>query len=452
MAIHPSGSSLARRGHGPRVVGLLLVAGYVAVLVTPVVLAALTAETGHSLVWELGRSFALVGVTILVMQVVLAARVRFIESQCGLDILSRFHGALGVFAVTLLVLHPVMFIADGAGLGLLLSAEAPWYIWMGKAALLLVLAQGITSVFRRKLRLGFQGWRRFHNLAAVAAVLGLTHSWFAGGDLRGTPMRVVWIALAAVAVSSYVYHRLCRPLRTRRRAYSVTDVKHENGNVWTLRFEPADGKQGLPFLPGQFHFIRLYRGDTFDGEEHPFTISSSPTASSSLTSTIKASGDFTKTICHTEPGTEVRSDGPYGRFSYVLAPSDADLVFIAGGIGITPLMSMLWHMHDTSANVNALLLYGNRSEQDIVFRDDLESLARAAHPNLKVVHVLSEPAGRWDGETGYVDEDKIRRHCGELTSKAFYVCGPPPMMRMVTRTLRQLGVPAHRIHSERFSL
>ena len=128
-------------------------------------------------------------------------------------------------------------------------------------------------------------------------------------------------------------------------------------------------------------------------------------------------------------------------------------MFIAGGIGITPLMSMLRYMWDTRADVDVLLLYGNRTERDIVFRAELEQIAQDKLPMLSVVHVLSEADDNWAGQTGYIDGDKIRRYCGgDLSSKAFYVCGPPPMMTAVIKMLRRLGVPTGSIHSERFSL
>jgi len=206
-------------------------------------------------------------------------------------------------------------------------------------------------------------------------------------------------------------------------------------------------------LPGQFHFIKLYRGTGLPVEEHPFTISSSPTEDGFVSSTIKESGDFTATIGKTKPGDTAIIQGAYGRFSYVLHPEEQELVFIAGGVGITPLMSMLRHMRDTRTDKDVLLLYGNKTENDIVFRGELSEIEAGGYPHLKVVHILSQAGDEWRGETGFVDKEKIERLCnGGLGTKAFYVCGPPIMMDKVIRTLRTLGIPNRRIHHERFSL
>ena len=120
---------------------------------------------------------------------------------------------------------------------------------------------------------------------------------------------------------------------------------------------------------------------------------------------------------------------------------------------MTPLMSMLRHMRDTKAEVDVMLLYANRTEKDIVFREELAAIEAGDAPRLKVVHILSEPEPGWNGETGYVDREKIARYLSDnMSEKAFYVCGPPAMNTKVIETLLAMGVPYPRIHTEIFSL
>ena len=110
-------------------------------------------------------------------------------------------------------------------------------------------------------------------------------------------------------------------------------------------------------------------------------------------------------------------------------------------------------MRDTQADKDVLLLYGNRTEADIVFRDELAAIEAGEHPRLKVVHILSQPGDDWTGETGFVDREIIERFCLErLATQAFYICGPPVMMDSVAQALLALGVPSERIHHERFAL
>jgi ferredoxin-NADP reductase len=233
----------------------------------------------------------------------------------------------------------------------------------------------------------------------------------------------------------------------------VIEVRREADGVWTISLTPPEGVNRFDFLPGQFHFLTFQRASNLPVEEHHWTISSSPTTPVLLCSTIKESGDFTASIGKTKPGDTALVDGPFGRFSYTLHPDERELVFIAGGIGITPLMSMPRHLRDTRAERSVTLLYANTNEEDIVFRDELADIERGGVIPLRVVHVLSKPSDAWQGERGRLDEDKINRLSGpEFTGRAFYVCAPPDLLDLTIRTLRNADVPAARIHFERFSL
>ena len=215
---------------------------------------------------------------------------------------------------------------------------------------------------------------------------------------------------------------------------------------------PPQGESIPAYAPGQFHFLTFYRKADLPVEEHHWTISSSPAQKEYVSSTIKALGDFTSTIGLTKKGDRVSVHGPFGRFSYVFHPEEKDLVFIAGGIGITPLMSMLRHMKDTRDERAVILLYANRTPSDIVFREELSEIEKGEFPALNTVHVLSRAGEHWSGEKGYIDKEKIEKYCGvQAGDKSYYVCGPPGMLSTVTATLKELGVPDSRIRIEIFS-
>lgn len=434
------------------IVRLLL---YVAIVLSPLILVALLRPlTDHSFIYTIGKNLALVGFTILAMQFVVSARLKWIERPFGLNVLFQFHKAMAILASLLLISHPVLLAIGGHDWSLILGPQVMWHIWLGRIALLIVLVHVLLSSLRCIIKLNYETWRFVHNLGAVLILpLGFFHSWKAGGDFQIAWMKVLWAVLLFTASASYLWHRVVRTILLRRNPYKVTQVREEAEGVWTTKLAAPEGIGRFDYLPGQFHFLTFQRAPNLPVEEHPWTISSSPTEAGVLSSTIKESGDFTASIGKTKPGDTALVHGPFGRFSYTLHPDERELVFIAGGIGITPLMSMLRHIRDTHAERTVTLLYANTSESDIVFRDELAAMERDGVAGLKVVHVLNKPSGEWKGERGRLDEEKIKRFAGpELTRCAFYVCAPPELMDQTIRTLRKANIPAARIHFERFNL
>jgi predicted ferric reductase len=129
------------------------------------------------------------------------------------------------------------------------------------------------------------------------------------------------------------------------------------------------------------------------------------------------------------------------------------LVFLAGGIGVTPLMSMLRHMRDTQADISVLLFWGNKTETDIIFQAELEALTAGEKPHLQVVHVLSQAGADWAGEKGYLSAELLRKYIKDgFAEKTYYICGPPVMTDLALRLLRELGVPVGKIDYEQFWL
>lgn len=425
-----------------------------AVLAAPVLAAIYGVSGGKGLVYEIGRSFGLAAAVILALQVLPTGRFKWIEKPFGLDMLVRFHKHMAVFAVGLVGAHFFLLAAGGAGWGLLFSLDLPWYIWLGKAGFLALLTSAAISLYRRRFLLKFEAWRKVHGfLAAGMLILVFVHSYTAGADLAVAPLKQVWQFLFAAALILLMYHRLIRPRFLEASSYEVAEVVPETRDVWTVKLKPRRGGDAFNYLPGQFQFLTFQRGRDLPVEEHHWTISSSPGQKDFVSSTIKAVGDFTATIGKTRPGDTAIVHAPFGRFSYLLHKHEKDLVFVAGGIGITPLMSMIRHMRDTESPLPVTLIYANRTRADIVFAKELEKIQAGRYPNLNVVHVLSRPDDQWQGETGHVSMELLKKHCGpDLSGKAFYLCGPPGMTEAVVAGLKKSGVKDGQMHLELFRL
>ena len=427
-----------------RTLQFLLASGYGAAIIIPLAVFILTGRfpSEGSSIERIGNTLIFVAFPLFALQPVLAARFGPLDRAFGLDGVYIFHKTMGLTAASLLLCAAVMLASAG-------SASMRW-TWYATAVLILLLAS--TALLQRQLRLSYETWRRVHNVLALIIIMRVSVHAAVLALRSGRPESVALsVILFLAGAAAYVYHRIIGPRRRSRHAWRIESVHPETHNVWTLTFTPPEGVEPLDYLPGQFQFL------TFDGgrgEEHPFTISSGPDIPGPHTATIKGSGDFTRTIGTTvRPGDRVAVQGPFGRFSYVLHQEERDLVFIAGGIGITPIMSMLRHMKKTRADINAVLLYGNVAEQDIVFRKELEEIAAAGAPRLTVVHVLAKSVEAWKGERGFVNAETIRKYVpGDLAGKAFYLCGPPPMMAALIGSLSTMGVPPARIRFERFAL
>ena len=431
------------------------IALYGVLVLAPLALTAATGGFADQGSWRVaGRAAALLAFPMLMLQPVLSARFHWIERPVGLDRLLVFHRATGTTALFLALMHPVFLSLSFWGWGLIASLDLPWQLMVGKAALLVLVVYAAGALFHGLLRVPFQWWLRAHNAFAPVILAGaFVHSWAMDIETAPVAMRALWLGLLAAGVFSYLHLTVFKRLRARRRALAVTDVTRIADRVWGLRMEPRSGAAPFHYLPGQFMFVTLLRGRGLAAEEHPFTIASPPDGSGALEIAPKELGDFTSTVGETRPGDRAAVMGPYGRFSFLLRPKRKRLVMVAGGIGITPFMSMLRYMRDREEDREVLLLYGNRTPSDIAFADELAGMADGdGPPGLKVVHVLSAAPEDWQGESGYIDGELLRRHLGDTGDTGFYVCGPPVMMAKVIRALRDMGVPAARIHSERFSL
>lgn len=379
-------------------------------------------------------------------QPILAARLRILDRLFGLDNVYLFHKAMGMTAGALLLLAFSLFAFELESYSVLSWLRIP------SISSLLAVALVVSALLYKQIGLRYEKWRVLHNLLAIAIIALLFFRGFSAMHSVLVPVKALWLLFLLAGVSFYANHRFIGPMRRKRKPFRIEEIRKETHNVWTIKLKPAENEGRFNFLPGQFQFL-TFLSPGLPKEEHPFTIASSPSEDGWHASTIKESGDFTSRIGRIKVGDPIAVQAPFGRFSYTLYPDERDFVFIAGGIGITPLMSMLRHMRDSGADLKVLLLYSNRAEEDIVFKEELEEISRGSLPHLRVVHILSRGSESWTGERGHTGVDAVKRYIdGSAKDKTFYVCGPPPMMSSLIADLIGLGVPSSRVRSERFAI
>ncbi len=400
---------------------------------------------------EFSVAIAFAGLSVMGLQLLLAARFKALKAPYGIDAVYHFHREVSLVALGLVALHPVLLVIDDpATLELFRFFSAPVrarFALLSLAATVLVV---VLSYFRGRLRLDYETWRRSHGaLAVVLLAAAVVHVELVGYYVSTPAKRVLWLLYPTVWVLVLGWTRIARPYLMLRRPWRVAQVREERGRAWTLRLEPSHAAP-FSFDPGQFVWLHL-RHSPFAMAEHPFSISSSAQDSSAIEVTVKELGDFTARIGDVTLGELAYVDGPYGQFSVDRHRARA-YGFIVGGVGITPVMSMLRTMAARRDTRPLVLLYAASSLEEMTFREEIETLA-AGVLNLDFVAVPARPEPGWTGASGFVTQELIERTFGPgRTEFEYFVCGPEPMMRAVSVALGASGVHASQIRYELFGL
>jgi predicted ferric reductase len=428
----------------------LWLGAYVALVVVPLFALLPDATTpGAGFVWDFSMALGYAALAMLGVQFALTARFRRATAPFGIDLIYYFHRFLAVFAALIALAHyGVLKAAYPVVLGAADPRLAPAHMTAGRVALLLFVLLVVSSLARRRLRIEYDFWRWSHALVAtVAFALALWHVLAAGRYLDTAWKQALWAGYGVFWLALVGWVRLVRPWRISRDPYRVVEVRPERGRVCTLVLEPASGRP-LRFRAGQFGWLTL-RASPFALREHPFSIASSAERGGRIELAIKELGDFTRTIRSVRPGETAYFDAPYGAFGCDFLPSARGYVFVAGGIGIAPIVGQLRTLADRGDRRRHLLFYGSRNWERVALREEVEALARRL--DLTVVHVLHEPEEDWAGERGLITQELLARHLPQPhDGYEFLLCGPTPMTRAVERSLAALGVPAAHVHSEIF--
>ena len=344
------------------------IAAYVFAVFWPLPLLVLADKPGAgtvATVFAAGVGF--VALTALVLQLVLPSRAHTVTRPFGLDLLIRVHRGMGYAVVILALLHIVVLVADDPGRARLLnSLHAPDRARAGMVATLALCGLVVTSVWRRRLRLDYERWRVLHLiLASLALAGGVVHVLLVGEYTATAVIRWALVAFAAVAVVALFQLRVGRQFAATRRPYVLTDVHLERNGATTLVLQAA-GHGGTPFEPGQFAWIKLL-DRPYSLAEHPFSYASSALAPAHPSFTIGPAGDFTSSVSSLAVGTRLCVDGPHGAWQPALP--DAGYVLIAGGMGITPVLSMLRTWADAQEHHPVQLIFANRHWRQVPFRE-----------------------------------------------------------------------------------
>jgi predicted ferric reductase len=397
---------------------------------------------------EFGVGLGFLGMGLMVLQFLTSGRHTWFAPAFGADVVLQAHSRLGLIAVGMVLAHPVVLILSDATY--LESFDPRVNLWRALAlsfVTVALLVLPVTSQWREPVGLSYEWWRLIHGMLALAIVfVGMVHGLQVGHYLDSFPRQGLWAGLLLGTLYLVVHTRVVRPWLARRRPYQIAQIQPEHGNAWSLWLEP-EGHAGMAYRAGQYVWITV--GDPPQPlQQHPFSFSAGENPKRiRLTATPR--GDFTRTWKDFRPRTRAYLEGPFGAFT--LEPDARGMVFIVGGIGITPAMSMLHTLQTSGDRRPVCLVYGNPTWEDVTFRDEIADLERALP--LKTVHVLETPPAGWTGETGLIDPSLLNRLLpSDRADYNYYICGPGPLMDTAEQALRQLGVSWRRIYTERFDI
>jgi predicted ferric reductase len=397
-----------------------------------------------------GQLTALLGTYLALLGLLLVSRSPWLDQLFGTDRLIAWHRWVGFATVWLLVAHTAFTTIGYAGIARTDILGEWWallgtypFVLMATVGLVMMVVLAATSVRAARRSLSYETWYGIHLYGYLAVALAFAHELAVGTDFASdTLAQAYWIALYVVVIACLLAFRVGQPLRLfARHRFRVANLVEETPGVISV-YITGRNLDTLPVRAGQFFVFRFLSGGGW-WRPHPFSLSAMPNTQF-LRITVKRDGDDTDAMARLRIGTPVFLEGPYGAFTGA-ARTQPGVLLIAGGIGITPLRAL---MEELSGRRNeVVLLYRARSWDQVVFKDEIDSLMRSRHAS---VHYLVGQR-RPDRQDDLFSPQSIERMVPDIDRRDVYVCGPESMIRHVQRSVRALGIPRKQIHAERFT-
>lgn len=384
----------------------------------------------------------ILGLVLFSLTLFLSARFKWMERLMGaLNRLYIEHHLIGAAAFLFLLVHPMLALMHALlirrpNMAHLIVPGLDLSITWGILSLwLLIVLMVLTLYLRPKYGL----WRRTHQYMGLALFFAGLHGLSIPSDISASPaLRWYLLSIASVSFVLYVSYTILNRVTVQRFAYTVSRVDHTLNTVLSINLVPTT--KPLLARAGQFMFIRFFLDGKWS-EAHPFSLTSIANEHG-LSLSFKVLGDDTQWFFdQIEEGTRAQIEGPFGLFGKELSQT-AHAVCVAGGIGVTPFLSLL---QTIQPHQSVDFYYCIKNEQEGAHTSELHALADASVGKVRVIPWYSDTQGLLTGAV-------IQRQSALNTGDRVFVCGPPGMMRAVRAQLTQLGFAKDHIHTEEFSL
>jgi predicted ferric reductase len=396
-----------------------------------------------------GDALGMLAAYLLMVQVLMMARVPWLERGIGSDRLAAAHRRMGEWVVIVLLAHVGTIVVGYAnGVWKAMPGEVitlvmhTAYVGLAAVGTAFFLVIGLISVRAIRRRLPYELWYYIHLSVYVSLALAFAHQIVLGPTFEGsaTTARWAWGAAYVATGLAVIVFRVGGPLRLAyRHGLYVTAVKPEGPDTVSIYLGGRNLRR-LGAQPGQFFRWRfLARGSWW--QTHPFSLSAAPNREW-LRVTVGALGNHSRALQNVKPGTRVLAEGPYGAFTAALR-TRRKVLLLAGGIGITPLRALADAL--TSSATDIVLIYRASDMGEVVFAQELEWMQR--NGRLTVHYLL----GKRDAQPRPLSAERLTALVPDVADRDVFLCGPPGMVEAANQALRKAGVNRRRLHHERFA-
>lgn len=392
----------------------------------------------------LNQITALLGTTLFVWSMILSTRLEFLENLFdGLDKTYKVHRRVSEWGAGLILLHPIsLAISDARGLKYFLPTQPEQGVNLGVIAFWIFAITILLTLFIRKLKLAYHVWKWSHKFLNLAMILVLIHTVMVTSDVArysplGTWMNVVVsLGVASGLYMSFLYRHLGPKYK-----YKITKIKRYGG-VHDLYLKPV--KKKLPYKLAQYAYV-AFEKSKIGGEAHPYCVTSLST-DDVLRVSIKELGDYTKTLGKLRVGETANIWGAYGKLGEKFTGGSEDAIFIAGGIGVAPFLSMFRQAGMESGKRRVAMFYCTKYRAEASFGEELEKIKKGS----KNLYYHNQCSREKDG--GHLTTEQVMERVKEVDNTIMYLCGPSKMMSEIRGELIGSGFGENQIVLEDFEM